>query len=209
MERQLWKKIAELFSDMETGISEFLSKEKLDVDDIIDSPDTNILQVRESIRKQLDLLRVDLSEYLTEQESYYVLFAIVIYIDEHIQVSVLDKAELTWPILQKELFDIDDGGNLFYDTLDHILKKPEISLFIFEVFYFCLKHGFKGKHINDPLAVADYKKRLEQKIDTGAVTPDIVIPKDNTSFPRLFSPVWYYAVAACLVGITAVVFTFH
>ncbi|MCG8618939.1 MAG: DotU family type IV/VI secretion system protein [Desulfobacterales bacterium] len=209
MEKQLWKKIAELFSDMETGISEFLSKDKLDVDDIIDSPDTNILQVRESIRKQLDLLRVDLSEYLTEQESYYVLFAIVIYIDEHIQVTVLDKAELTWPILQKELFDIDDGGNLFYDTLDHILKKPEISIFIFEVFYFCLNHGFKGKHISDPLAVADYKKRLEQKIDAGEFTPDIMIPEDTTGFPRLFSPVWYYAVAASLVGMVAIVFSLY
>lgn len=207
MEKKLWKKIAELFSDMETGIAEFLSKEKLEVDDIIDSPDTNILQVREAIRKQLDMLRIDLAEYLTEQESYYVLFAIVIYIDEHIQVNVLDKADLTWPILQKELFDIDDGGNLFYDTLDHILKKPEISPFIFEVFYFCLKHGLKGKHISDPLAIADYKKRLEQKIDKEEVTPDTVIPDDTKRFPLLFSPVWYYGVAIGFLVVAAIGFS--
>ncbi|MCG8635734.1 MAG: DotU family type IV/VI secretion system protein [Desulfobacterales bacterium] len=202
MEKKLWKNVAELFTRMDAGIDEFLSSESLEAEEIIDNPDNNILQVRETIRKQLDLLRIDLADRLTEQESYYVLFAIVIYIDENIQTNVLDKAELRWPLLQKELFDIDDGGNLFYDTLDHILKKPEITLFVFEIFYFCLKHGFLGKHIDDPIIIADYKKSLEQKINTGDISSEIVIPEDNRSFPFLFSPAWYYGIAAFFIVLT-------
>ncbi|WP_051958109.1 DotU family type IV/VI secretion system protein [Desulfobacter vibrioformis] len=207
MEKQLWEKIAEIFSDIDAGIESLLLGEQVDKDGILDNPDTNVPHIRDTVRKRLDLLRIDLAQTLTEQESYYVLFAIVIYIDEHIQVSVLDKAQLTWPILQRELFDIDDGGNLFYETLDHILKKPEISLFVFEVFFFCLKHGFKGKYIHDPVTISDYMKSLEQKINKGEFTPDIIIPESRRHFPFLFSPAWYYGIAALFLLLTMLVFS--
>ena len=208
MEKKLWKTIAELFNRMEAGVDEFLSRDTLEAEEIMENPENNILQVRETIRKQLDLLRIDLADCLTDQESYYVLFAVVIYIDENIQTNVLDKADLTWPLLQKELFDIDDGGNLFYDTLDHILKKPEITLFVFEVFYFCLKHGFLGKYIDDPIAISDYKKSLEQKIETAEAASEIVIPEEGGTFPYLFSPAWYYGVAVVFLIITFAGFWF-
>ncbi len=206
MEKKLWKNVAELFSRMDDGIEQFLSGESLEADDIIDNPDNNILKVREAIRKQLDLLRIDLADHLTDQESYYVLFALVIYIDENIQINVLDKVELQWPLLQKELFDIDDGGNLFYDTLDHILKKPEITLFVFEVYYFCLKHGFLGRYIGEPIVISDYKKSLELKISTGEVLSQIPIIEDNRTFPFLFSPAWYYGIAVFFLVVSFIGF---
>ena len=195
MEKRLWKKIAALFADMDRGILAFKQAGDVDGQAVIENPDTNILQVRDTVRKKLDQLRVDLSEFLTDQESYYVLFAIVIYIDEDIQINVLDKAQMSWPLLQKELFDIDDGGNLFYDTLDHILRKPEVSLFVFEVYYFCLKHGFQGRYITDPVKIADYKKSLEQKLGTHDMENEVLIPEERPDLPHLFSPAWYYGIA--------------
>ncbi len=209
MEKKLWKSIAALFMDMDQGIRNFQDADSVDRQDVIDNPEANILQVRETVRKQLDLLRIDLAEYLTDQESYYVLFAIVIYIDENIQVNVLDKAELSWPLLQKELFDIDDGGNLFYDTLDHILKKPEVSLFVFEVYYFCLKHGFLGRYIDDPVKIADYKKVLEQKVETHEIKSQILIPEEGSDLPHLFSPAWYYGIAITFLVLAVIGFTLY
>lgn len=195
MEKELWKEIALLFTEMDAGIAALEADEQLDPETVMEAPDNNILQVRESVRKQLDLLRISLSGRLTDQESYYILFAIVIYIDENIRTKVLEKAQLAWPLLQKELFDIDDGGNLFYDTLDHILKKPEISLFVSEVFYFCLKHGFQGRYIDDPVTIADYMKTLELKIKKDELPSQTVIPEKVRPFPYLIHPAWYYGTA--------------
>lgn len=199
MVQELWIRIAELFIEMETGIDTFVKSDTPETADIIGDPDNNLLVVRENMRKQLDQLRINMADRLTEQESYFVLFALVIYLDEYIQLNVLKKADLSWPLLQRELFEIDDGGNLFYETLDHMLKKPELSLFIFEVYYFCLKHGFVGRYIDDTVTISEYVKTLENKIKTEKIEAQIGIPDDIRPLPRLFSPLWYYGACAGLL----------
>jgi len=208
MEQQLWKNISKIFSIMETSIDQLLGNDNLDTDEIISNPENNVLLVREDIRKQLDNLRVLFSEYFTEQESYYVLFAIIIYIDENIQTKVLDKEHLSWPLLQLEFFEIDDGGHLFYETLDHIIKKPQTPLFIFEIYYFCLKHGFTGRYADDAVKISEYKKLLENKILVNEIQPEIVKPYDPGIISSLISPFWYYGIAVVFLGFSYFGFIF-
>jgi type VI protein secretion system component VasF len=200
MEQQFWKNISELFLTMEFRMDQLVANDHLDTDEALSNPENNILLIREEIRKQLDSLRISFSEYFTEQESYYILFAIIIYIDEHIQTKVLDKTHLSWPLLQLEFYEIDDGGRLFYDTLDHILKKPQTPLFIYELYYFCLKHGFTGRYEDDALKISEYKKILEEKILVNEIEPEIVTPYDPGIISSLLSPLWYYGIAAVFLG---------
>jgi type VI protein secretion system component VasF len=208
MEQQFWKQISDLFLTMECRIDQLLIDDNTDTDDLIGNPENNILMVREGIRKQLDALRISFSEYFTEQESYYVLFAIIIHIDENIQTKVLDKTHLSWPLLQLEFYEIDDGGQLFYETLDHILKKPQTPLFIFELYYFCLKHGFTGRYVDDPVKISDYKKILSQKILVNEIEPEIAKPYDSGILSSLLSPLWYYGIAAVFLGLSYLGFVF-
>ena len=192
MEQDLWKKISEVFSVMETRVEELQAIEDLDSEEVTENPENNILLVRDTIRRQIDTLRISFAGNLTEQESYYTLFAIIVYIDEIIQTRVLDKTYLSWPLLQMEFYEVDDGGNLFYDTLDHIITKPQIPLFVFEVYYFCLKHGFTGRYLKDPVKIEEYKKTLENKILVNDIQPEIIPPHRSKLISYLFSPLWYY-----------------
>ena len=124
----------------------------------------DIVGVRAEIRKQLDILRVKLAEQLTERDCYLVVFPIVAYFDEHIKTYYLAEKQLSWPPLQKELFQIDEAGELFYETVDDLLRKPQTIPFIYEVYYFCLSQGFQGKYADNPVKISEYMKKLREKI---------------------------------------------
>ncbi len=101
--------------------------------------------------------------------------------------------------MQKELYDVDNGGELFYDTLDSILKKPQTSQFIYEVNYFCLKHGFQGKYVDDPIRIHKYLDLLKKKISVNSIE-ELDISDEEIGELRYFtSPFWYYKGAALLV----------
>ena len=96
----------------------------------------DLLQARTELRAQLDRLRTKLSERLSERDSYLVLFPMVAHFDEWVQMRFLKGDQLSWPPLQRELFQIDDAGEIFFETLDDILLKPQTLPFVLEVFYF-------------------------------------------------------------------------
>lgn len=155
-----------------------------------------VVKVRTDIRTQLDFLRAQLSEEFTERDSYFVLFPIVALFDELVQTRFLDVNQTSWPPLQKELFQIDDAGEVFYETLEEILQKPQTLPFTYEVYYFCLNHGFKGRYNNNPLKISEYLKKLREKI-TSNVPENIQTDMEETSrFKYIGSRIWYY-LAAC------------
>ena len=162
----------------------------------------DLVKVRVDIRTQLDFLRAKLSENLRERDSYLVIFPIVAYFDEIIQTNFLAESRTGWPPLQKELFQIDDAGELFYETLDDIMLKPQTLPFIYEVYYFCLSSGFRGKYGNNPVKVTEYLKRLRDKIPSSASGRLPTAEPEDTGRIRLAgSPVWYYAASFALIGI--------
>lgn len=167
----------------------------------------DLVGVRADIRKELDFLRVKLAEQLTERDCYLVIFPIVAYFDEHVQTTYLDENQMSWPPLQKELFQIDDAGELFYDTVDDILRKPQTIPFIYEVYYLCMGKGFQGRYVDNPVKINEYMKKLREKIPVTDPAGVSAIPDDTGRIKPVGSPVWYYAASA--VVLIAAYFLLH
>ena len=159
----------------------------------------DLVGIRAEIRKELDLLRVKLAEQLTERDCYLVIFPIVSYFDEYIQTHYLDENRMNWPPLQKELFQIDDAGELFYDTVDDILRKPQTLPFIYEVYYFCMGKGFQGRYVDNAIKINEYMKKLGQKISVRDLEGAQTDGGGADRIKRVGSPVWYYAASAVVL----------
>jgi type IV/VI secretion system ImpK/VasF family protein len=178
----------------------------LEIDVLLpDSPGTqapmpvDVVALRSEIRSRLTLLKARLGEVLTEREVYYTLFPIVVYVDELVQLATRGRAA-AWPPLQRELYDIDNGGELFYTIVETLLKREETSPLIFETFYFCLSAGFLGQFQSEPAKIEEYKARLAFRIpvpESGTGGGTEAPPVELVRFPT-----WYYVAAlAVLLGV--------
>ena len=159
----------------------------------------DIVGVRAEIRKQLDILRVKLAEQLTERDCYLVVFPIVAYFDEHIKTCYLAEKQLSWPPLQKELFQIDEAGELFYETVDDLLRKPQTIPFIYEVYYFCLSQGFQGKYADNPVKISEYMKKLREKIPVVDLSTVQTAAEETGQVKLVGSALWYYLASAAVL----------
>ena len=159
----------------------------------------DIVGVRSEIRTRLDFLRVKLAETLTERDCYLVLFPIVAYFDEHVKTHYLDENQLSWPPLQKELFQIDDAGELFYETVDDLLRKPQTIPFIYEVYYFCLNQGFQGKYVDNPVKISEYMKKLREKIPVVDLSKVQSTSEKAGQIRLVGSAMWYYLASAAVL----------
>ncbi|MEW5802326.1 MAG: DotU family type IV/VI secretion system protein [bacterium] len=164
----------------------------------------DIIRLRAHIRTQLDYLRAKLSETLAERDCYLILFAMVAHFDEYVQSNYLNDTSQLWPPLQKELYRIDDAGELFYDTLDEILQRPQTLPLVYEVFYFCLNHGFQGRYNDNPVRITEYMRRLRAKIPLHEMENNQAAPEETGQIKYVGSMAWYYGAAAA--GIAACYF---
>ena len=123
----------------------------------------SLISLRQIIRDELKALKQVLLSTLSERETYYVLFPLIAMSDEKIR-SLPYIEEHKWSPLQKELFKVDNAGELFYQMIDELMRKGNTLNLIFEVFYFCLKNGFKGKFLLEKHRVKEYIEKLETMI---------------------------------------------
>lgn len=152
----------------------------------------DIIEVRADLRNQLDILKIVLSDLHNERETYMILFPVVAHIDEIIQNNVLSTVEMSWPPLQKELFQIENAGEVFYEILEDIINKNQTPNSIYEVYYFCLHYGFRGRYENNPAKIIDYMNLLREKLK---VNEEIDISTDAESIgqvKKIIRPHWYY-----------------
>ncbi len=194
MEPELWKAIQVLFDKVNKSFNNSNSEDdhggKEDVNNSFEHLD--LVKARSEIRKQFETLRLKLLEYLSEQECYQVIFPLMVHFDEIVRAEFLKEEQLKWPLLQKEFYDVDNGGELFYDNLNSILRKPQTSEFIFEVNYFCLKHGFRGKYVDEPIKIKKYKDKLKEKISVMDMDGVSIFPEDTGEIKYFLSPLLYY-----------------
>ncbi len=198
-----WDAVYSVFEKMEV-LTGKLSVETDEVDFSSESSanisDDELLIIRNDIRIQLDLLRTQLLVELTERDCYFVLFPIVVLFDELVQSQLFNKNLTSWPPLQKELFQIDDAGEVFYDTLEEILRKPQTLPFVYEIYYFCLNHGFKGKYIDNPEKINKFKNLLKNNIQVNQ--PEISeIPAEESGMLKQIGNSLKYYTAACVAVI--------
>jgi type IV/VI secretion system ImpK/VasF family protein len=166
-----------------------------------------VVSLRADIRNKLNFIKAKLSEHLTERETYLVLFPLTVYFDEIVQLKIFQGQHLSWPPLQKELFQIDNGGEVFYDTADDLLRKPETLPFIYEVFYFCLSDGFRGKYAGNPLKITEYQNKLCAKIPL----PPVEVQQKEAEAPEMarseMFTMWHYvAILLFMAGVYAALY---
>ena len=159
----------------------------------------SMLRLRTDLRKLLVGVRAELGRHVTEREVYLILFPLVVNLDEVVQLAVVDSERVGWPLLQKDLFDTDKGGELFYQALDEILDSRHGSPFVHQVYYFCLRLGFRGKLVGEEERVREYLRRLLARFPALPETPAAPPPAETGQIGAVRSPLWYYLPAAAAV----------
>lgn len=180
---------------------------KADTSANITMPD--LVELRIKLRAQLDRLRSTIIEIYSERDAYFVLFPLTAHCDELVKKMILDISHLEWPSLQQELYQVADGGDLFYELLDNILGKADTLPLVYEVYYFCLQDGFCGRYGVNPDRISDYRKKLQthivlQSITTPAPKPPTLKKWGNF---RIQNRV-YYSLAVVLLILFYVFLTF-
>jgi hypothetical protein len=160
----------------------------------------DLVKMRDGMRKLLDRLRKELSRTLSEHAVYSILVPIVIYADELARVITRGSVQ-SWEPLQSETFNIDNGGELFFWSIDERLRQPDTLPLVFEVFYFCLSDGFVGMYQGDPHKIEEYKDKLRKRIPTKATTG--AARKDRPTAKIVKFPWQYYAAG---IGLTIAVY---
>ncbi len=122
------------------------------------------------LRSKLESLREHLNQELTENETYLVMFPLVLLCDEMVMSRLAKEQQTRWSLLQSELFQINYGGDVFYDFVDERLDKHDTPPMVFEVLYFCLAAGFVGKFGESSGKVQRYRTLLSEQIAATAMT---------------------------------------
>ena len=167
----------------------------------------NLVELRSRIRERLLWLKGELAAVLTEHELHYVLLPLIIYIDE--LVTSITRGEASkWEPLQSELYDVANGGELFYGLMEDHLRKSDTHPFVFQVFYFCLSDGFVGAAERDPRKIEQAKALLVARIPLAPTAPGWPEQTKEQPIELVKFPWRYYAwaVAAMVAGYAALSF---
>ncbi|PPD19705.1 MAG: hypothetical protein CTY18_02725 [Methylomonas sp.] len=166
----------------------------------------DLVTLRSQLRGHLEDLRGIITEQYSERDAYYVLFPLTAHCDEWVRKRVQDIAELDWPPLQQELYQVDDAGDLFFELLDNTLSKPETLYLVYEVYYFCLRDGFCGRYIANPERINDYLDKLAGHIRVQPLADNSAAPSvaSRRAFFRI--PVYFYYCSAGVLLLLLYVF---
>jgi type IV/VI secretion system ImpK/VasF family protein len=160
--------------------------------------------LRAELRQRLLALKEELTGRLSEREIYLMLFALVVHFDELVRTSFPEADHVTWPLLQRELFDTDRGGDLFYQSVTELLDGPRLAPVVYTVYYFCFSLGFRGKYAQEPEKRAQVMTRLRDWLAAAApatMAREIDLAAERPAparLPRLRSRAWPWAIAAGL-----------
>ena len=141
----------------------------------------DLVELRSQLRTELEQLRAAITEQYSEREAYFVLFPLIAHCDELVKKLILDINQLQWPPLQQELYQVVDAGDLFYESLDNALAKPDTLPLVYQLYYFCLQDGFCGRHGINPERHTDYLNKLRQHI---ALQPIEIPPPASSSVAK-------------------------
>ena len=203
MKNQLWSSIHQFFGDIELLWADFLTKEGKHCGDY-----PHLLS---NITKNIEALKIRLSDLTPPHEEEQVLLPIVIYVDELMKTKLPDHAGNGHPLLQEKLFNSSRGGEVFYDTLDDVLHKGDVPSIVYEVFYFCLNSGFKGRHAGDGSRIESYKNILHSKlsfpdVDAEILEDDDEEEKESDEVPSCKPIFVYYACSFGFIATTYLTF---
>jgi type VI protein secretion system component VasF len=113
---------------------------------------------RAALHEALSIADAALTAYVGARQRYQCLVALTAYVDERERVALGPLAE-RWalPALQRELIDIDDGGDRFWDELADAMSRRDVHGLVLEIFLLCVRSGFVGR-------LGDHRFNLDQTV---------------------------------------------
>jgi type IV/VI secretion system ImpK/VasF family protein len=131
---------------------------------------------------------------------------LVLYLDEHVMAELTVPDRLSWPLLQERALPTEDGGDVFYDRLDKLLRPPAAPSMLLEVYAYCLDAGFRGRYDDsddrDKARIAQYRRDIAAVLAPVAATsaPPGAAGAGSPKLPASGRPAAvYYAVTALIV----------
>ena len=124
----------------------------------------DLVQVRQKVRERLRDLKSALGQSFRPHVTYEILYPITVHTDE-LLLSVAGSRAHQWELLQSELFDMDYGGDEFFERLDARLSDDDTRSFVFEAYYYCLSDGFGGRYRGNVARRNEYKQLLAARVD--------------------------------------------
>ncbi|BAU58577.1 outer membrane protein ImpK/VasF [Halorhodospira halochloris] len=142
-------------------------------------------------------------------------YALVAYIDEAVLASNRqDKKDwMAWP-LQLELFAEQTAGEKFFACLDELRRDPQRNIDLLELFYVCLRLGFKGAYslrADDQLKILEKELLNEIELIRGAPKENLSVTSSQTaasSYAIISLPYWVI-VAFTVTSLTLSYFFFQ
>lgn len=155
------------------------------------------------LRQTLARASAKLGTLLDANELKQVLFIFAIAIDEKVQRRLAPEEAPKWPLLQRALFDVHDGGDLFYDLIDDCLARNDTPYLVFELCYFCLSDGFVGRHSRNKPMIEEYKRKVSSRFPRGHGSSETnyftVAYMPNPGGPAFPKRYYLYSVAALVL----------
>ena len=127
-------------------------------------PPAAVEEMRDAMLTELRQLKDRLDDLLEPTDVGLVIFGLTVHLDERILTGLFAQRPQDWRLLQKQFLHIRNGGEDFFLKTDYILQTSSTSSFVWEIYYFCLKHGFRGRYYADDDKIDTYKKQLELRI---------------------------------------------
>lgn len=117
---------------------------------------------------RLDALSESLRRTLPESRARQLLAPITFLLDERVlgrlAGRMLDR-ELSWPLLQREMLDLEYGGDLFFMHAERLGHGPESSPLLVQVFEYCLREGFLGRYADRPDVIEELRASLWARLE--------------------------------------------
>jgi len=120
--------------------------------------------LRQRLLTAFEQLRASLLKDLSEREVNQFLLPLVLLSDEKIMGRLRAADRTLWPLLQRELYGLENGGDLFYELIDEQLELTAGGPWLAEVLLFCLSDGFRGRHGDSPSKVHGYQTKLANRL---------------------------------------------
>ncbi|MCP4176318.1 MAG: DotU family type IV/VI secretion system protein [bacterium] len=195
-----WKNFTDLLFYLDEVKNNILPESISDAEEIID--------FRGNLRLKVNSIQDICEDLHGTKTTYYITFPIVVYCDEFIS-KIFAESSLTWPKLQKEIYNTEDGGEKIYELIDQLIEQPTFPEIVYQTNYVILKTDFKGKLVdeNTQKTKAYYLKKIENllvsyqrhNVSVADVAPNIY----KTPYEKLkeYSRKYYYIPAIGAVGI--------
>ncbi|NNB89101.1 hypothetical protein HJC10_22325 [Corallococcus exiguus] len=155
--------------------------------------------LEQALMVELERLRAAFGADMRPDEVEDLIRPFVYFLDEWVLRRLADAEQHLWPLLQQNLFQVDAGGDLFYDFVEEKLRRNDTPPIVFEMIRFCLAAGFTGRLVGQPERIRELKDRISERIpQPAAMAPSApVVP---AAVPTVYDfPVHYYAVTAAIV----------